>query len=110
MADKDNLIGLGRCPCCGSEKAVIKFSAKNLAYLTCNGCNVQIFARSDNSDSRLRAMVQKTTVPAEKAPEKAPEKTPEKAVQIQAQKTPPPPKKETDKPGFSWGFLGVQNG
>jgi hypothetical protein len=106
MADKDNLIGLGRCPCCGSDKAVIKFSAKNLAYLTCNGCNVQIFCRSDNSDTRLRAMVHKTNVQAETKPAKPPEKV----AAIEPPKPPPTPKKEADKPGFSWGFLGAQNG
>lgn len=102
----DNLIGLGRCPVCGSDKAVFKFSTKSLAYSTCNACNVQIFARSDNSDSRLRAMVHKTPVPVDVAPAKQPEKVAE----IPATKPTPPPKKEAEKADWSWGFLGAQNG
>lgn len=101
MTDKDNLIGQGRCPCCASDKAVIKFSAKNLAYLTCNACNVQIFARSDNSDTRLRAMVQKATVQADKPVEKTPLAEPAKL----ATEPKPTPKIEPKKDAFNWGFL-----
>lgn len=103
MADKDNLIGLGKCPCCASDKAVIKFSAKNLAYLTCNACNVQIFSRSDNSDTRLRAMIHKTAPQAEKPVEKTPLAEPAKL----ATETKPTPKIEPKKETFNWGFLGA---
>ena len=32
-------------------------SAKGLAYVTCNACNCQLFARSDQSDTLLRALL-----------------------------------------------------
>lgn len=42
------------CPICSSRKAEIRLSAKQLAYLVCNACNFQGFARSEQSDRLLR--------------------------------------------------------
>lgn len=42
------------CPICGSRKAEIRLSAKQLAYLLCNACNFQGFARSEQSDRLMR--------------------------------------------------------
>lgn len=60
MAGTDNVpIGKGACPCCGSYTAVFKVSSKQLAYVTCNACNFQGFARSDRSDEKLRERIAK---------------------------------------------------
>lgn len=56
MAAPDRRIGAARCPLCGSKKASLGVSAKGLAYLTCNACNSQTFARSDRSDEALRRL------------------------------------------------------
>lgn len=56
MAANERRIGAARCPLCGSKKASLGVSAKGLAYLTCNSCNSQTFARSDRSDEALRAL------------------------------------------------------
>lgn len=49
-------IGKARCPLCASEKATLSLSKKGLACLTCMGCSCQIFARSERSDEKLRAL------------------------------------------------------
>lgn len=60
MAGTDNVpIGKGSCPCCGSQSAIFKVSSKQLAYVTCNACNFQGFARSDRSDEKLRERIAK---------------------------------------------------
>ncbi len=89
MAREVQEIGLCTCPVCGSAKAKLRVSAAQLAYVTCNSCNTQVFARSDNSDSRLRALAIKA------APAPAPEVKPEPAPA-------PAPKPETKRP--SWGL------
>ena len=35
----------------------MRVSAKNLTYVVCDACNAQVFARSDRSDEKLRAML-----------------------------------------------------
>lgn len=102
----ENFIGHGACPVCGSDKAQFKYSAKKLAYCTCNGCNVQIFARSDNSDSRLRSFVRAAATP-ETAMPLAPEPPPATAATVKLDDA-VPKKPEVKKPG--WGFLGAING
>jgi hypothetical protein len=67
MAD-EKLIGLGTCPICGSGKARFTFSKKDLACIVCNTCQFQGFARSDNSDMRLRALVKPAAPVADPAP------------------------------------------
>ena len=42
---------------CGSDKASLRLSAKQLAYLHCNTCHCQCFSRSDVSDSKLRGLL-----------------------------------------------------
>lgn len=100
MADQDNLIGLGRCPICSNLKARFTVSKKSLACMTCNACNVQIFARSDSSDEKLRSFINPVAQAVEPAPAApaAPEKTP--AVEPVAEEKKPP-----KKPAFSWGIL-----
>jgi len=99
-------LGLGTCPLCGSAKAKFSFSdASQLAYLTCNACNLQVFARSDNSDARLRGLVHKSA-PVSPVPVE------EKAAPVPAAPAPAAIEKVADKQtknepaGFSWGVLG----
>ena len=56
-AARDNEIGRCRCPVCSSDRARLRVSAKQLAYITCDSCNLQAFARSDRSDEKLRALL-----------------------------------------------------
>jgi hypothetical protein len=93
MAAEENLIGKGTCPVCGSEKARFTISKKQLACMTCNACNCQIFARSDFSDEKLRACVR----PAAPA-----------AQIIAAKATPAAPVKTTPAPArVGFGLLGA---
>ncbi len=64
-AAENAALGVGLCPCCNSPKAVFKLSTKGLAYVTCNACNFQGFARSGNSDERLRQRIGRTGDDAE---------------------------------------------
>jgi hypothetical protein len=75
MADvvHERAIGLARCPLprCGSRKASLRLSTRGLAYLLCNACNCQIFARSERSDDGLRelqVMAAPEPEPADPAP------------------------------------------
>lgn len=95
MAREVQEIGLCTCPVCGSAKAKLRLSASLLAYVTCNVCNVQIFARSENSDSRLRALAIKAAPAPEAAPAPAPEVKPDPAPA-------PAPKPAEKRP--SWGL------
>lgn len=103
MAD-EKLIGLGTCPVCGSARARFTFSKKDLACIVCNACQFQGFARSDNSDMRLRALVKPAAPAAEEktAPalaDPAPDAI-EKVASENIEKT-----KKPEKPGFRWGVL-----
>lgn len=51
------VIGRCRCPVCASDKASLRLSAKQLAYVHCNACHFQGFSRSDHSDAKLRALL-----------------------------------------------------
>ena len=51
------IIGRCSCPVCGSDKASLRLSAKQLSYVHCNTCHFQGFARSDHSDGKLRALL-----------------------------------------------------
>lgn len=66
-AVRENEIGRCRCPVCASDRARLRVSAKQLAYVTCNACNAQVFSRSERSDDLLRSMLV-----GEAAPEAAP--------------------------------------
>lgn len=61
-------LGKGECPCCGSPLADVKLPAKGLAYLVCNTCNVQVFARSARSDELLRDKIGKQALTSAPAP------------------------------------------
>lgn len=53
---RDNEIGRCRCPVCGSTQAHLRISVKQLAYIMCNACHVQVMARGDHSDTLMRGM------------------------------------------------------
>lgn len=101
MSARPNDIGQCRCPLCGSTSARLSVSAKQLAYVTCNGCQAQIFGRSDRSDGLLRALhikgddqaPAKTAPAAKPAPETKPDPQPE------------PPKPEPKSAGMGWGIF-----
>lgn len=59
------IIGACKCPVCSSDKASLRLSAKQLAYVHCNTCHIQCFSRSDVSDTKLRALL----IAAKPAPE-----------------------------------------
>lgn len=54
MAARENEIGRCQCPVCTSRRARLRVNVKGLAYVTCDTCNCQVFARSDRSDQLLR--------------------------------------------------------
>lgn len=83
---------LGRCTCplCRSDKARLSLSSKNLPVLTCDGCNIQLFTRSDRSDMLARALLIAEPAPA---PEPAPAAAPAVAPSPAAPKS------------FTWGML-----
>ena len=94
-------LGLGTCPVCGSVKAKFSFSdSSKLAYCTCNACNFQGFARSDNSDARLRALVHKSAPVVDEKPAAAPAAPEPAAIEKVAEK-----ENKKEKPGFRWGVL-----
>lgn len=67
-------IGQIKCPCCSSSKARVSVGANGRAYVTCSACHVQMFCRSDYSDTLVRANMR----PIErKAPEAAAPAMPE---------------------------------
>ncbi len=78
-----------------------------LACMTCNACNIQIFARSDSSDEKLRSFIAAGAKPDDvPTPASVPVPVPEKAAPV------PVPEKitESKKTGFGWGVMGAING
>lgn len=63
-AKKDNEIGPAICPVCRKPGAALRVSKNNLAYIACRQCPAQTFARGDQSDMALRAMLQTDAAPA----------------------------------------------
>ncbi len=104
------LIGRCRCPLCGNDKARLSLAKSQLAVMTCNGCNCQLFARSDISDGRLRAQLV-TTAPAAPAepPAPTPAPAPKPATAPAPASEPAPPMTAPAAPaGLSWGFFGAR--
>ncbi len=101
MAARENEIGRCRCPVCSSTRAALRFSAKGLAYVVCDTCNAQVFARSDRSDTALRAL----HIAEAKAPAVVPAPTPAP----EPETTPVAPATATQiKPaakGLGWGVM-----
>ncbi len=98
MAARANALGRGRCPLCDNRRASLTFSVKNLACLTCNACNTQVFARSDRSDELLRGLI----LPAEPVPAPIPAPEPAPA----PEPTPEPANAPAaHAPAIPWGFF-----
>lgn len=118
MAGRENEIGACKCPVCGSKTARLRVSAKSLAYVTCNTCNSQVFARSDRSDDALRALHVPDAAPAPVAAPAAPAAPPKPApapAPVVTPVTPAPvkpaapapiqPPKQPAPSGLGWGIL-----
>lgn len=111
MAGRENEIGACKCPVCSSKSARLRVSAKSLAYVTCNTCNSQVFARSDRSDEALRALHIPDAAPAPAAPPTpapAPVPVVTPVTPAPAKPAAPAPIQPTKQPapsGLGWGFL-----
>lgn len=93
-AIRENEIGRARCPICSTDRARLRVSAKSLAYINCDSCNAQVFARSDRSDEKLRSMHIKEAAPA--VPEASPRPAPA---------APAKPADDNAKRGLGWGVF-----
>ncbi len=49
-----HVLGACVCPWCKSARASVRLSASGLAYVTCQGCQMQTFSRSEKSDELIR--------------------------------------------------------
>lgn len=58
------VLGLAACPVCHSPRSTVRLSSQELAYLVCQGCNIQIFARSGRGDELLRKLITAAPAPA----------------------------------------------
>ena len=100
-------IGPAKCPLCGGT-ASVSLSKARLCVLTCNGCNSQLFTRSDRSDELVRDLLIKGR-PA--APDPVPEKPAAPAVVTPPAEPPDPVRtEETPKPKRSpFALLGASD-
>lgn len=98
MANPD--IGLIVCPCCDFAGAHVRQTAKGRAYIVCDDCSSQTFARGSVSDASIRRrMLPIAAVPVQPdpAPDTPPEKKPKKRT---AAAVPPAPTPEPKTGGF----------
>ena len=93
-----NLIGMARCPFCGS-RARLTLAKTELPVLTCSACIVQAFARSERSDLAVRALL----IANEPAPAPAPVPTAAPAPAAAPAAAPEPPPAPRRRMG--WGML-----
>lgn len=100
-----DVIGRCKCPVCSSTRASLRLSGKSLSYVVCNACNVQVFARSDVSDEKLRALLLERdgqeTPPAAPAPAPVPTPQPKAPEPVAAPPSPAP----APSGGLGWGFF-----
>ena len=98
-------LGRCRCPVCRNDKARLRVSeGKQLAYIHCNACNVQVFARSDRSDELLRGMHIAEAAAAAPSPAPSPVVVPSVA---EEKPTPTPAPPAADKQRAGWGIFGA---
>lgn len=71
----NEILGAISCPVCGAD-APLKETKKQKAYITCDGCGCQIFARGAVSDASLRGRVRGRAETAQEAPPAAQETPP----------------------------------
>lgn len=96
-------IGRCTCPLCRSDKARLTLSKKQLPVLTCDGCNIQLFTRSDRSDALVRALLIAEPEPAQD-PAPAPAEPPKPAPAPAPAADPQPTHAAAAKPAPAWGF------
>jgi hypothetical protein len=100
MANPD--IGLIVCPCCDFAGAHVRQTAKGRAYIVCDDCSSQTFARGSVSDSSIRRRMT-PTAPAVQ-PDPAPNNPPER------QRKAPPKKATEDKAAPGTRETSIENG
>lgn len=100
MGARDNEIGRCRCPVCGSTQAHLRVSVKQLAYIMCNACHVQIMARGDHSDGLMRGMHVPDAAVSPLPPPELAKPTPIAAAAAEVTTTKPAPARP------AWGFFG----
>ena len=105
MAARDNEIGRCRCPVCDSDRARLRVNTKQLAYVVCDACNLQVFARSDRSDEKLRArhIAEPATPDPAPAPTPAALPAPAAAPAPAHAAAPTPQPAPAAKPAMKWG-------
>lgn len=84
-------IGTINCPICAMSGAHVRETEKRRAYILCEECNVQIFARGADSDKKIRAAMKPEgeETPAEKPAPKEAEPAPQPKEEKQAPIVPP---------------------
>ena len=93
------LIGPARCPFCRG-RARLTLAKTGLPVLTCNACNVQAFARSDQSDRAFRdLLIDEAAAPAP-VTSSAPAPAPAAPAPTPTPAPPPAPRR------MGWGLLG----
>ncbi len=99
-------IGAARCPLCSHNRARLSLSKSGLACLTCDGCNLQLFARSARSDDLLRRLHLPDQAPAAAAqPAPAPPSPPTPTTASKPAATPAPAPAPDVRQRPAWGFL-----
>lgn len=91
MANPD--IGTITCPCCDFAGAHVRQTAKGRAYIVCDECSSQTFARGSVSDASVRRrMIPIVAVPVQPdpAPDTPPEKKPKKRTAAAVSPAPTP--------------------
>lgn len=61
-------IGTITCPACDFPDAAVRESAKGKAYVVCDECGSQTFARGEKSDASIRRRMKPCAAPAAVAP------------------------------------------
>lgn len=73
------IIGKITCPVCGTKDQELRQATTGRAYMNCDECDCQVFARSKFSDSKLRALVVAAAPTPAPAPPASPKKDPPSA-------------------------------
>jgi hypothetical protein len=95
MANPD--IGLIVCPCCDFPGAHVRQTAKGRAYIVCDDCASQTFARGSVSDASIRRRMTPAAVQPDPAPDDPPASKPAKRKTAAPAPAPTQPHKpETD--------------
>jgi hypothetical protein len=58
------VLGTCTCPNCGYDKAQVREDSRGFAYIKCDECDYQGFARSRRGDEKMRAKLAPASSPA----------------------------------------------